>query len=127
MTQKAIGLPNRLSLRIVSIILAVAFLITGGMKLASVPQLVANFETYGFPAGSHYVVGLLEVVAAIGLFVRPIAKYAAFLLVVIAIGAISTHVIHPPIRQGIPALVLLILSAYPAYQYNFIANGADRS
>lgn len=124
MTQKAIGLPNRLSLRIVSIILAVAFLITGGMKLASVPQLVANFETYGFPAGSHYVVGLLEVVAAIGLFVRPFAKYAAFLLLVISIGAVSTHVIFPPIQAGLPALVLLLLSAYPAYQYNFVSDDA---
>ncbi len=91
------------------------------MKLANTPQLLANFETYGFPAGSHYVVGLIEVISAIGLFVRPFAKYAAFMMVVIAIGALSTHVIFPPIRQGLPALILLVLSAYPAYQYNFVS------
>ena len=125
MTQNAIGLPGKLSLRIVSILLAIAFLITGGMKLAGVAKVVADFETYSFPAGSHYVVGLIEVIGAVGLFVRPFAKYAAFLLVVISIGAVSTHVIFPPIQDGIPALVLLVLCAYPAYQYNFVSDDAD--
>jgi putative oxidoreductase len=125
MAQKTIGLPDRLSLRIVSILLTIAFLMTGGMKLASNPQLVASFQTYGYPAGSHFVVGLFEITGAIGLFVRPFARYAASILVVISIGAVSTHIVFPPLQQGIPALVLLILSAYPAYQYNFVSNGAD--
>jgi uncharacterized membrane protein YphA (DoxX/SURF4 family) len=107
-------------------LLAIAFLMTGGMKLASVPQLVVNFETYNFPAGSHYVVGLAELIGAVGLFVKPFARYAAFLLVVISIGAVSTHEVFPPIQHGIPALLLLVLSAYPAYQYNFISVNADR-
>lgn len=124
MTNIAIGLPKALSMRVVSIILAIAFLMTGGMKLASVPQLLANFEAYGLPEGSHYVVGLVEVIGAVGLFVRPFAKYAAFLLVMISIGAVSTHMIFPPIQAGLPALVLLILSAYPAYQYNFVSDDA---
>jgi len=125
MTQTTIGLPKSLSLRIVSIILAVAFLMTCGMKLAGNPQLVANFETYGFPAGAHHVVGLIEVIGAVGLFVRAFARYAAFLLVVISIGAVSTHVIFPPIQHGLPALILLVLSAYPAYQYNFVSKDGE--
>jgi uncharacterized membrane protein len=86
----------------------------------SVPKLVANCETDGYPAGSHTVVGAAEIIGAVGLFVRPVAKDAAFLLVSIAVGAVSMHLPFPPIQRGIPALILLRFSAYPGYQYIFV-------
>ncbi|MEM7280217.1 MAG: DoxX family protein [Pseudomonadota bacterium] len=118
MTGSTLGLPSGLAVRIISVLLAIAFLLVGGSKLASVPELVASFEAFGLPTGSHYIVGALEVLGAIGLFVRPFAKYAAILLVVISIGAFGMHVIYPPIQQGVPALVLLVLSAFVAYRYS---------
>ncbi|MEL7536503.1 MAG: DoxX family protein [Pseudomonadota bacterium] len=114
MANSTIGLPHGLALKIATILLGLAFLFFGALKLAGVPDIVAMFETFGLPAGSNYAIGALEVVGAIGLFVRPVARYAALLLLAIAVGAVITHVINPPLQQGVPALVLLAVAAYVA-------------
>lgn len=51
---------------------------------------------------------------------------AALLLLVVPVGAVSTHVLLPPIEHGGPAFILLVLSAYPADQYVFVPHGAGR-
>ncbi|MEM6512878.1 MAG: DoxX family protein [Pseudomonadota bacterium] len=117
MANSTFGLPVGLPMKIVSVLLAAAFLFFGGMKLAAVPDLVAALEGFGLPSGSHYLIGGIEVAGAIGLFVRPIARFAAMLLVVVSLGAFATHVINPPVQQGVPALVLFLLSAYLTFQH----------
>ncbi len=117
MSNSTLGLPAELPMKIVSILLAVAFLFFGGMKLAGVPELVAALDGYGLPSGSNYIIGALEVGGALGLLIRPAAKYASMLLVAVSIGAFVTHIIFPPIQQGVPALVLFVLSGYLAFRY----------
>ncbi len=90
----------------ISAVLALAFLAFGGMKFASPQQMLDNFAAWGYPSGFHYVVGLAEVAGAIGLFLRPLARYAALGLGLLMIGAFATHIMHPPLSAGIPSFVL---------------------
>lgn len=99
-------LPNNKIVLGISALLTLAFLVFGGMKFASPQQLLDNFSSWGYPSGSHYLVGLAEVSGAVGLFVRPLAKYAALGLGLLMIGAVATHVLHPPLAAGIPSFVL---------------------
>ena len=71
-------------------------------------QVVNNFQSWGYPAGFHYVVGVLELLGAIGLLLAPFARKAAMFLAVMMVGALGTHVIHPPLMAGVQSLVLLI-------------------
>lgn len=110
MSDTKFGLPTELPYKIITVIVALAFLFFGGMKLMSPDQVVQNFQSWGYPAGFHYVVGVLEIVGAIGLFFMPHVRKAAMLLAAMMVGAIGTHIMHPPLSAGVPSLVLLILS-----------------
>jgi uncharacterized membrane protein YphA (DoxX/SURF4 family) len=105
-----IEFPKNRPILIMSVILALAFIAFGGMKFTSPEELLTNFEIWGYPNGFHFVVGGLEVAGAIGLFLRPFARYSALLLGVLMIGAFGTHVMNPPIAAGSISLVLGIIS-----------------
>lgn len=99
----------------ISILLAIAFLGAGSMKL--IGGMVEGFEGYGYPGWFSYFIGACEIAGAIGLFIRKTAVYAASGLLIVMIGAVGTHILNPPIPQGIPALVLLFLCATAIYMH----------
>lgn len=105
-----IEIPKNKAILIMSLLLTLTFLGFGGMKFTSPEALVANFQKWGYPDGFHFIVGGLEVVGAVGLFIKSLAKYSAMLLGILMIGAFGTHVLNPPLVEGIPSLVLGILS-----------------
>ncbi|MDT8397088.1 MAG: DoxX family protein [Pseudomonadales bacterium] len=119
-------LPNNKVLLGISVILALAFLAFGGMKFASPQQLLDNFAAWGYPSGFHYLVGLAEVAGAIGLFIRPLARYAALGLGLLMVGAFMTHVLHPPLSAGVPSFLLGAFS-FVAASMHFKAGGAQDS
>ena len=51
---------------ILKIVVAVAFLLAGGAKLAGAKPLADQFEEFGLPRKMMYLVGLLEIAGAIG-------------------------------------------------------------
>lgn len=57
-----------------------AFLAAGGAKLVGVAQMVAVFDKIGLGQWFRYVTGVLEVIAAIGLFIPRFSFYSAVLL-----------------------------------------------
>ncbi|GAA3224174.1 DoxX family protein [Pseudonocardia petroleophila] len=115
---------------ILQIVLALAFLGAGGMKLARPkPALVAAGMGYAedFSASAIKTIGLLEVLGAIGLVLPAVTGIATWLVPVAAIGlaltmvgAVVVHVRRkepylPPLVLGVLALVLAVLRiAYPA-------------
>jgi len=52
------------------------------------------FIEWGYPVPFMYLVGILEVVAVIGLFVSKFRKWAVLLLLVIMLGAMFTHLMN---------------------------------
>jgi len=115
---------------ILQIVLALAFLGAGGMKLARPkPALVAAGMGYAedFSSSAIKTIGLLEVLGAIGLVLPAVTGVATWLVPVAAIGLALTMagavVVHlrrkeaylPPLVLGVLALVLAVLRiAYPA-------------
>lgn len=115
---------------ILQIVLAVAFLAAGGMKLARPkPALVSAGMGYAedFSAGAIKGIGALEVLGAIGLILPALTGVAPVLVPLAALGlaitmagAVVVHVRRsepyvPPLVLGVLALVLAVLRfAYPA-------------
>ena len=102
------------TLWVLQILGALAFLSAGGPKLASAPPMVEAFAKIGVGQWFRYLTGFLEVIGAIGLLVPRYAFYAASLLAVIMVGAVVTHL---AILGGSPVapIVLLLLTGSIAY------------
>lgn len=82
--------------RIIQGLLMVVYFMTGFIKLTGdAMQKQAFTEIYGYGAWFMYVVGILEILAALGLLIgfwnRKIAIAASALVIVIMAGAVFTH------------------------------------
>ena len=86
-------------------LLAAAFLMAGGSKLAGVPDMVTMFNAVGIGQWYRYLTATIEVGSAIALLVPSLAPYGALALVATLTGAVFTHLF---ILGGspLPALVL---------------------
>ncbi len=114
------------ALWIAAIVLALAMLGSGSMKLIrSREQLVAMGMAYAahFPPGAIKAIGALEVLAAIGLILPAITGIAPVLVplaatgvAIIMLGAVITHMrLREPFGQSVPAIVLLLLAIFVAW------------
>jgi len=102
------------TLWILQILAALAFLLAGGSKLAGAQQMVDTFEKIGVGQWFRYLTGFLEVTGAIGLLIPRYTFYAAALLATVMIGAVITHL---AVLGGspAPAIVLLLITGAIAY------------
>lgn len=106
---------------IVAGLLALVFLAAGGMKMMQPKEKLAASGlgwTEDFGAGTVKLIGLLEVLAAVGLILPPLVKIAPVLaplaavgLILLMIGAAITHVRRQESPMVVVNLVLLILAA----------------
>jgi putative oxidoreductase len=87
--------------------LALMFLFAGGNKFRGTawPRM---FARWGYPDHFYIVVGIIEVVAAILLFVPRLSAFAALTLIVIMIGAGFTHALHGE-EQRLPQIFIMSL------------------
>jgi hypothetical protein len=102
------------TLWVLQIVAAVAFLGAAGAKFAGAALMVAAFEKIGIGQWFRYLTATLEVGGAIGLLFPRYAFYAASLLATVMVGAAIAHL---AILGGspAPAVVLLILTGTIAY------------
>ena len=113
---------------IVAGLLAAAFLFSGGLKVilskdklratGRILQMDAAAWTEDFSAGSIKAIGVLEVLAAIGLVLPPVLRIAPVLaplaalgLVLLMIGAVITHIRRKEARAVVATLAYLTLAA----------------
>jgi hypothetical protein len=92
-------------------LLVVAFAVLGSAKLAAVPAMRARAEHVGFSVSAYRRIGLLEVLAVVGLlvgaFVPVTGALAAAGLLVLLGGALVAHLRNGDgIRETAPAVVL---------------------
>lgn len=106
----------------ISIVLALFFAAQGLTKLwgPSAVHWANRFLKWGYPAGFHSVVGVVELISGLALLLPWSRKAAAACLMMVMAGAMGTHLIHgellrviPPLILGIPAF-LLFFSGPPA-------------
>jgi putative oxidoreductase len=103
---------------ILSVILAAVFATTGISKLLGVEPLTLQAAAMrGFPGWIRVVVGVVEIVGAIGLLIPGVASVAAALLALLMIPATITQWISAEPGVFVP-LVLLVLLLIVAWRRN---------
>jgi putative oxidoreductase len=93
-------------------LIALVLLGAGGAKLAGIPELHQSFHLLGLPEWFGYFIGACEIAGAVGMFITPLSALAALGIAMIMGGAIYFHILHTPLTEGIPALIVLALCFY---------------
>lgn len=94
---------------IAQILLAIFFLLAASGKLIGGPQVIERFRHWGFPDKWYLVIGVLELLGAIGLLIPRITGHAASGLFLLMIGAALTHLIN---GEGLQVLRPLIFMTF---------------
>ena len=98
-------------------VLTIAFALAGGAKVFKAKPMVAQFKEFGLPGYMVVVIGVLEVLGAIGLWIPKLSGFVGIGLLLLMTGAVANHlkVKHafkmyaPSLILGLMALVYVIL------------------
>ena len=104
-----------MTIKILSILLALVFLASGAAKLAGLEFELAAFERWGYPLWFMYLTGVIEVCGGIALMIKRLSASAAVGLSMMMIGAVATHVIHSEWPMLVVASGILLASATRAW------------
>ncbi|MGH9789304.1 MAG: DoxX family protein [Candidatus Acidiferrales bacterium] len=103
------------ALWVLQVLLAAQFLLAALPKLTNNPGIVERFRQWGYPDHFYMLVGVVEVLGALGLLLPRVAMYGAVALMTIMVGASLTHLVHqefPRVAYTGTLLVLLALVGY---------------
>ena len=92
------------------VLLALIVGAAGIAKLMGVPMVHQSFAILGLPSWFGYFIGAAEVAGAVGLFIPALSRLAAAGLAIIGAGAVYFHMMHTPISQAVPAIIVLVLA-----------------
>ena len=96
---------------LLQIVLAAAFVSIGLGKFGD-PSWARAFVRWGYPPGSHLVIGALECLGGVLMLLPRFASYAAVFVAMIMVGAIATHAMAgQPWTRPLPHLSVLLLLA----------------
>ncbi|MDA1081724.1 MAG: DoxX family protein [Gemmatimonadetes bacterium] len=88
--------------------LSVLMLLAGLTKFLPEAGWDARFAAWGYATWFVAVIGTLEVVGAVGLWIPRVRQPAAIGLAVLMLGAIYTNLTHPPMAEAIRPLSFLL-------------------
>ncbi len=89
---QAVNLSDARTAQVLSIMLAVVYLIVGIAQIAGVAGIAESFARWGYPAWFRIVIGVLELAGAAILLLPKASALAAVGLAVLMAGAMYTHV-----------------------------------
>lgn len=104
------GKAGGVAIWVLSVLMALFFLIAGVPKLLGAQGHVEHFASWRYPDWFRLVVGTVEVVSAILLLIPRIAYLGAAGIAVIMAGATYTHVLRVPEEAGRAPLTLTLLA-----------------
>lgn len=106
------GRAGHVSLWVLQVLGAAMFAFTGVLKVTGDPATVAGFEAMGLGVAGMYIVGVLEIAAAVGLLLPGVAGFAGLCLVALMVGAtiatIATMGLSPLV--ALPAATLIVVT-----------------
>lgn len=94
--------------------LAATFVLAGARKFGS-PMWARMFARWGYPDHFYLVVGVIEVVAGVGLLVPRFAALSALTLLVVMAGAGMTHLVHNEVQRLTQIAVMSAMLGAVAY------------
>ena len=92
---------------VLSVLIAVVFLLTGISKLTGNEMIQSQFSGWGYSVMFMYAIGVVEVLSAIALLIPGTVVYATGALGAVMLGATYTHLIHDSIFQVLRPLLFL--------------------
>lgn len=102
--------------RVLTLLLALVFLASGGAKLLALPFETEAFARWGYPLWFMYVTGALEVAGAVGLVLPRLSALAAFCLAALMLGAVGTHILHQEWVMSLVALGILLTASWHGWR-----------
>ena len=112
---------------VLQILTSLPFFAASVTKLLSTPGWVTRFRVYGYPEHFYLFIGAVELLGAVGLLIPRTSPYAAGGLIVVMMGAATTHLLHSEAPRVIVNAILILLLAAVAYSRKpqFAAREAD--
>lgn len=108
---------NKYALTAIKLLVTFAFVAAGIAKLAGVDMMVATYDTIGVGQWFRYVTGVIEVTAAVLLWVPGKQVIGASLLAATMIGAVLAHIVILGTDTMLPAIILGLLAVVLAYTH----------
>ena len=94
------------------ILMGLEFILAGQAKFTRPDAWIKQFSNWGYPDHFYLLIGALELIGAIFIFIPKFASRAALGLGIIMLGATVTHAVHGEWSRVIVTLILAgILSA----------------
>ncbi|MCS1350702.1 DoxX family protein [Mechercharimyces sp. CAU 1602] len=118
---------------VMQLLLAIVFLFFGGMKLIGLESVVESFtDELGYSIAFLYTIGVLEVLAAIGLIIgfwkSKWVPLSAGVIAIIMVGALGTLIsAEKSLAEMVPAAVCLLFSAFLIFNGDRRRCGADKA
>ena len=101
---------RNISAWVLQVILGLMFLMAGSSKFQHASVWERKFQNWGFPDHYYIIIGILEMIGAIGLFIPRFMKPAAIFLITIMIGAAATHLFNNEASEIMrPGMFLILL------------------
>ena len=97
------------ALTAVRLLIAAFFLFMAWRNLSGDQTMADDFARWGYPDWFRVATGVLQAAGALALIVSPASFLGALLLVLVLLGAITTHVVHDPPATAISAVVFLVV------------------
>ena len=91
---------------VLQVLLGLEFILAGQAKFTGPDSWSKSFADWGFPDNFFYVIGGLELLGAILVFIPKFASKAALGLGIIMIGAAITHAIHAEWSRIVVTLII---------------------
>ncbi|MDH3627330.1 MAG: DoxX family protein [Acidobacteriota bacterium] len=96
---------------IVSVLLGLWFLLAGAQKFMARAAFETMFSDLGLPLAMVPLIGILEVIGAILVFIPRTALFGAGLIFVVMLGAVASHLISGS-GSPVPALIALLMAGF---------------
>ena len=112
MTQKGQKIRN-IGAWILQVLLGLQMLMAGQAKFTRSDSWASQFEGWGYPDNFFYLIGGLEVIFALAIFIPKLTSYASLVLTIIMIGAVLTHATHG--ENFVAPLVVAMLQLFLAW------------
>nr|WP_010131542.1 DoxX family protein [Microbulbifer agarilyticus] len=100
-------------MRISVYVLALIFFASGMAKLLSLQFEVDAFARWQYPIYFMYLVGVVEIIGAIGLLIPRFSALASLCLAGFMLGAVGTHFVH---REWVMLVVASVIALVALWQ-----------
>ena len=92
------------------LVLCLAFLGVGMLKLVGYQQMVSSFDRWGFPGLVIYLVGMYELLISIGIYMPKFRHFGLLGSFGLMLGALSIHITYGEFDQLYGPIAIMVLT-----------------